>query len=40
MSVPVVGVVKFPGPASAQDLKEARSSMLFSQIGSCSKGSG
>ena len=40
MPVPVVGVVRIPGPASAQDLKEASSSMLIFGIGSCSNGSG
>ena len=38
--VPVVGVVRIPGPASAQDLKEASSSVLISGIGSCNNGSG
>ena len=38
--VPVVGVVRIPGPGSAQDLKEASSSVLIFGIGSCSKGSG
>ena len=40
MPVPVVGVVRIPGPASAQDLREASSSVLISGIGSCSNGSG
>ena len=40
MPVLIVGVVKIPGPASAQDFKEASSSVLISGIGSCSKGSG
>ena len=39
MPVSIVGVVRIPGPASAQDLKEASSSMLISGIGSCSNGS-
>ena len=39
MPVPVVGVVRTPGPASAQDLKEASSFVLISGIGSCSNGS-
>ena len=38
--VPVVGVVKFPDPASVQDLREAISSMLISGIASCNRGSG
>ena len=40
MPIPVVGVVRIPGPALAQDLKEASSSMLISGIGSYSNGSG
>ena len=40
MPVPVVGVVRIPDPASAQDLKEASSSVLIFEIGSCSNGSG
>ena len=40
MPIPVVGVVRIPGPASAQDFKEASFSVLISGIGSCSKGSG
>ena len=38
--VPVVGVVRIPGPTSALDLKEASSSVLISGIGSCNNGSG
>ena len=38
MPVPVVGVVRTPSPASAQDLKEASFSVLISGIGSCSNG--
>ena len=37
--VSVVGIVRIPGPAFAQDLKEASSSVLISGIGSCSNGS-
>ena len=40
MPVPVVGVVSIPRPASAQDFKEANSSILISGIGSYSNGSG
>ena len=40
MLVPVVRVVRIPGPVLAQDLKEASSSVLISGIGSCSNGSG
>ena len=39
MPVPVVGVVRIPGLASAQDLKEASSSVLISGIGFYSNGS-
>ena len=40
VSVPIFGVVRTPGLASAQDLKEANSSVLIFEIGSCSNGSG
>ena len=32
MPVPVVGVERFLGPASVQDFKEARSSVLMSTL--------
>ena len=35
--VPVVGVIKFPCPAPAQDLREAISSVLISGIASCNR---
>ena len=38
--VPVVGVVRTPGPASAQFLKECSSYVLSSGMGLCSSGSG
>ena len=40
LPVPVVGVIRTPGPLSAQFFKEFSSSVLSSGIGSCSKGSG
>ena len=38
LPVPVVGVVRTPGPASAQFCKEAISSVLSTGMGSCSSG--
>ena len=40
MPVPVVGIIRTPGPASVQFLKEAISSVLSTGMGSYSSGSG